>query len=92
MAISEELDSLIEKEGKLENNKVATFCYTQEAYNTDDADGVDLYSEGLEQNIPLADSEILQVNPTVLTKGYRSQASSITRMIVNHFFNASLFI
>ena len=91
MAISDELDSLIVKEEKLENNKVAPFCYEQSAYDDDQADGVDLYNPNAAQNIPLANNEILQVNPTVLTKGYRSQASSITRMIVNHFFGRTSY-
>ena len=91
MAISDELDSLIVKEKTLENNKVAPFCYEQSAYENDQADGVDLYNPDAAQNIPLADNEILQVNPTVLTKGYRSQASSITRMIVNHFFGRTSY-
>lgn len=91
MAITDELNFLITREGTLENNKVASFCYEQSAYENDQADGVDLYNPDEAQNIPLADNEILQVNPTVLTKGYRSQASSITRMLVNHFFGRTSY-
>ena len=70
----------------LKNNKVANFAYTSTAYDNDIAQGVESYSEGNEQNIPVNTPTVLDVNSTVLAKGYRSQASSITRMLVNHIF------
>lgn len=81
----EDLTDIEEKAQGLVENKVANFAYTQEAYNTDDVAGVSEYNVENNQNIPVADAETLDVNPTVLNKGYRSQASSITRMLMNHF-------
>ena len=70
----------------LENNKVAKFAYTEEAYVQDNADGVVDYNFNRANNIPVGTPEILNVNETILTKGYRARSSSITRMLVNHFF------
>ena len=84
--LNEDLSSIKEVEDKIVANKVARFAYTNEAYTTNDADGVDEYDVNNAQNIPTADASVLKVNETVLSKGYRAQASSITRMLVNHFF------
>ena len=81
-----DLSAIKEVEDKIVSNKVARFAYTNEAYRTNDADGVDVYDVDNAQNIPTADASVLKVNETVLSKGYRAQASSITRMLVNHFF------
>ena len=70
----------------LENNKVAKFAYTEEAYVQDKADGVVDYNFNRANNIPVGTPEILNVNETILTKGYRARSSSITRMLMNHFF------
>ena len=70
----------------LENNKVAKFAYTEEAYVQDKADGVADYDFNRDNNIPVGTPEILNVNETILTKGYRARSSSITRMLMNHFF------
>ena len=84
--LNEDLSAIKEVEDKIVANKVARFAYTNEAYRTNDADGVDEYDVNNAQNIPTADASVLKVNETVLSKGYRAQASSITRMLVNHFF------
>ena len=84
--LNEDLSSIKEVEDKIVANKVARFAYTNKAYTTNDADGVDEYDVNNAQNIPIADASVLKVNETVLSKGYRAQASSITRMLVNHFF------
>ena len=84
--LNEDLSAIKEVEDKIVANKVARFAYTDEAYKTNDADGVDEYDVDNAQNIPTADASVLKVNETVLSKGYRAQASSITRMLVNHFF------
>ena len=84
--LNEDLSAIKEVEDKIVANKVARFAYTNEAYKTNDADGVDEYDVNNAQNIPTADASVLKVNETVLSKGYRAQASSITRMLVNHFF------
>ena len=84
--LNEDLSAIKEVEDKIIANKVARFAYTDEAYTTNDANGVAEYDVNKEQNIPTADASVLQVNETILSKGYRVQASSITRMLLNHFF------
>lgn len=82
-----EIDNLYtEKESKLTDNKVANFGYTDKAFSENDADGHTDYDFDRENNIPSAEADTLQTNETVLLKGYQSQASSITRKLVNHFF------
>lgn len=84
--LNEDLSAIKEVEDKIVANKVARFAYTDEAYTTNDANGVTEYNVSKEQNIPTADASVLKVNETVLSKGYRAQASSVTRMLLNHFF------
>lgn len=83
----EELTAIKAVEDKLTANKVANFAYTDHAYNNPltEADGVETYDVDNEQNIPVANASILKVNATILTKGWRAQASAITRMLMNHF-------
>ncbi len=85
--LMEELTAIKAVEDKLTANKVANFAYTDHAYNNPltEADGVASYDPDAEQNIPNSNATTLQVNSTVLTKGWRAQASSITRMLMNHF-------
>lgn len=85
MSIKTEVQAIKTVEDTVVNNKVAKFAYTDEAYRDNDADGVEEYDVTQAQNIPVSDPSILKVNATVLTKGWRSQASSITRMLMNHF-------
>lgn len=87
----EDLTDIEEKAQGLVENKVANFAYTQEAYDNDDVDGVSEYDVNKAQNIPTAEAETLDVNLTVLNKGYRSQASSITRMLMNHFLGRTSY-
>ena len=84
--LNEDLSDIKKVEDKIVKNKVARFAYTDKAYTTNNADGVAEYNINNDQNIPTADASVLKVNETVLSKGYRAQASSITRMFVNHFF------
>ena len=86
MAINNDLTNLKSLEEGLVNNKVINFSYTQNAYNCNDVNGVYNYNVCCENNIPVADASIVKINNTVVTKGYRSKASSITRMLVNHIF------
>lgn len=85
--LMDELTAIKAVEDKLTANKVANFAYTDHAYNNPltEADGVASYDPDAEQNIPNANASTLQVNSTILTKGWRAQASSITRMLMNHF-------
>ena len=84
--LNEDLSAIKEVEDKIIANKVAHFAYTNKAYTTNDANGVAEYNVNNAQNIPTADASVLKVNETVLSKGYRAQASSVTRMLLNHFF------
>ena len=84
--LNEDLSAIKEVEDKIVKNKVARFAYTDKAYTSNDANGVAEYNVNNDQNIPTADASVLKVNETVLSKGYRAQASSVTRMLLNHFF------
>ncbi len=81
----EELTALKTAEDKITGNKVANFAYDDYAYEHDDANGVNTYNVNNHQNIPNGTANILKVNPTILTKGWRAQASAITRMLIDHF-------
>lgn len=85
-SLKEDVEKLETNEEGLTRNKVVHFSYTQCAYDTDNVNGVTEYNYSCEQNIPTADPSVVKVNETVLSKGYRSQASSLTRMLINHFF------
>lgn len=66
-------------------NKVSRFAYTEQAYSDNDVDGVNVYNVNQEQNIPIGTAGVMKVNQTVIEKGWRARASSITRMLMNHF-------
>ena len=83
--LAQELSALKTAEDKITGNKVANFAYDDYAYEHDDANGVDTYNVNNHQNIPNGTANILKVNPTILTKGWRAQASAITRMLIDHF-------
>ena len=83
--LQEDLAGIDTIEDKVVKNKVARFAYTEKAYNDNDADGVEEYDVNKEQNIPVGSASVMKVNETVLNRGYRAQASSITRMLMNHF-------
>ena len=86
MGIASDLTALKTASDTLTSNKVSRFCYTESAYADDDADGVSVYNVNNAQNIPVNTPSVLKVNQTIVDKGYRAQASSITRMLINHFF------
>lgn len=83
--LQEDLAGIDDLEDKVVKNKVARFAYTEKAYKDNDADGVEEYDVNKEQNIPVGFASVMKVNETVLNRGYRAQASSITRMLMNHF-------
>lgn len=94
MAFKEEMEQLSVKESKFQNSKakLVNFSYTQAAYEDDTlVNGVDEYSFEQEQNIPNGTSEVLSTNQGVLNKGVRSQASSLTRQLINHFFGRTSY-
>lgn len=83
------LDS--ERKLTLASGKVANFAYDSTAYDSDNVAGVDVYNYDEHQNIPLGNPSALNTDGTVLDKGVRSQASSITRMLTNHFFGRTSY-
>lgn len=83
--LAEDLAEIKTQEEKITRNKVARFAYTEDAYVDNDADGVESFDITKDNNIPLGTAEIMKVNSTVVDRGFRSQASSITRMLMNHF-------
>ena len=86
MAIRDTILTLKNKEGTLTNNKVCNFAYDDTAYDTDSANGVVNYNYVNHNNIPVKDNTVIKVNPTVTSKGFRSQVSTIPRMLLNHIF------
>ena len=85
--ITNTLNTLDNWETKIKQNKVTNFAYTQEAYNNiNHVNGVTEYDVSAENNIPVADADVIKVNSTIISKGFRSKASSLTRMLMNHFF------
>lgn len=86
MGLSQELSSIktLVSDG-VKANKVSRFAYTEKAYTQNTADGVSAYDVNAEQNIPLGTAEVMKVNQTVIEKGWRARASSLTRMLMNHF-------
>jgi hypothetical protein len=80
---------------ELNENPVARFSYTQDAFDQDIIDGVDVFDVNAAQNIPKADKT--DYNQTVLNKGVRAQGASIPRMGWNHYvgrlsFNLNKFL
>lgn len=91
MSFATTMTALKDKVDGLIANRVAKFAYTQQAYNSDDVNGVTEYAYSAEQNIPTSSASVLKVNETVLTKGWRTQASAITRMLMNHFLGRTSY-
>ena len=67
----------------LNRNPVARFSYTQDAFDQDIVDGVDLFDHTAGQNIPKAVKT--DYNPTIIDRGVRTQGASIPRMGWNHY-------
>jgi hypothetical protein len=86
MAIRDIIQTLKNKEGTLTNNKVCNFAYDDTAYTEDSASGVLNYNYNNHNNIPVKDNTVIKVNPTVTSKGFRSQVSTLPRMFLNHIF------
>lgn len=89
MAIRDDILTLKNKEGTLANNKVCNFAYDDTAFEDDTttgANGVITYNYNNHNNIPVKDPTVLKVNPTIISKGFRSQVSTLPRMLLNHIF------
>lgn len=93
MSLVSDLTAIKTVHNGVKNNKVTRFAYTQQAYEGEgyDPDGVTTYDPNAQQNIPVSDLSVIKINPTVRDKGYRARASSITRMLLNHFFGRVSF-
>lgn len=66
-------------------NKVSRFAYKERAYTQNDVNGVNTYDANQDNNIPVGTANVMKVNQTVIELGWRARASSITRMLMNHF-------
>ena len=89
MAIRDEILTLKNKEGTLAGNKVCNFAYDDTAFEDDTttgANGVTTYNYNNHNNIPVKDPTVLKTNPTIISKGFRSQVSVLPRMLLNHIF------
>ena len=82
--IFDNLEDIKAKHDVIVTQKVARFSYTDQAYTDDDANGVAVYDFANEQNVPT--KETTQVRTVVLDKGVRTQAASLPRDAINHFF------
>ena len=87
----DELSAIKDVEDTVVGNKVANFAYDDYAYEHNDANGVDTYNVNNHQNIPNGTASVMKVNSTILTKGWRAQASAITRMAMNHFLGRTSY-
>lgn len=94
--VNNSVAELITKEGYINGTKakVAPFAYDSIGYNNETQrgiEGVSEYSYGNNQNIPIGDATNLETNSTTLYKGFRAQASSIPRQLMNHFLGRTSF-
>lgn len=84
-----DIAALKTKADALSAQKVARFAYTQVAYDGDEVAGVTDYDFTRDQNVPNKDTT--DFNSVVLDKGVRTQAASIPRMGINHFFGRTSY-
>ena len=90
-SLLEELNKNKAIEDAVQPNKMSKFAYTEKAYEDNDASGVDSFNFEAEQNIPSDKLTVLQTNETIILKGFRAQASSVTRQLLNHFFGRASY-
>ena len=90
-SLLEELNKNKVIEDAVQPNKMSKFAYTEKAYEDNDASGVDSFDFEAEQNIPSNKITVLQTNETIILKGFRAQASSVTRQLLNHFFGRASY-
>jgi hypothetical protein len=86
MSLTSDLNAIKTVQDGVKNNKVTRFAYTQTAYTNDDVDGHSDYVATRDNNIPLSDLSVIEVNQTVVDKGFRARASALNRMFLNHLF------
>lgn len=85
MGIASDLTALKTLSDGVVANKVSRFAYTEQAYIDNEVNGVIDYDVNRGRNIPVGTASVMKVNQTVIEKGWRARASSITRMLMNHF-------
>ena len=90
-SLLEELNKNKAIEDAVQPNKMSKFAYTEKAYEDNTAAGVDSFDFEAEQNIPSNKLTVLQTNETIILKGFRAQASSVTRQLLNHFFGRASY-
>ena len=86
MSLTSDLNAIKTIQDGVKNNKVTRFAYTQTAYANNDVDGHPDYVATRDNNIPLSDLSVIEVNQTVVDKGFRARASALNRMFLNHLF------
>ena len=91
MSIASDISDLKDLSDGVVANKVSRFAYTEQAYTDNNADGVTVYDVNNDQNIPVGTASVMKVNQTVIEKGWRARASSITRMLMNHFLGRTSY-
>jgi hypothetical protein len=74
---------------RLDANPVARLSYTQDAFDDNIIEGVDVFDVNAEQNIPKADKT--DYNQAITNKGVRAQGASIPRMGWNHYVGRPSF-
>jgi hypothetical protein len=74
---------------RLDASPVARLSYTQDAFDNDVIEGVDVFDAAAGQNIPKADKT--DYNPAIIDKGVRAQGASIPRMGWNHYIGRLSF-
>ena len=84
--ITDDLNAIKTLQQGLVNNKVTRFAYEQSAYDNNEVAGQVDYVASRANNIPMDSLSVMQVNQTVVDKGFRARASSIPRMLLNHLF------
>lgn len=86
MSLTSDLNAIKTVQDGVKNNKVTRFAYTANAYANNDVDGHSDYVATRDNNIPLSDLSVIEVNQTVVDKGFRARASALNRMFLNHLF------
>lgn len=86
MSLVSDLTEIKERIDELAEYKVARFAYNDTAYANDDYEGKATYDYEDDNTIPTATGTVIKATDTVLDKGFRTQAASIPRMLINHFF------
>ena len=91
MGLHENLSGIKTISDLVVGNKVTRFAYTSDAYTQNLVQGHDVYNPDNENNIPSDSPSAMKINSTVVDRGYRARASSLTRMLLNHIFGKTSY-